>query len=148
MAVACSDAAPKLRREPIRATQPASGDNVLTSECCQPGMDWYAIRTRPKHEKIVESMLANKGYEVLLPIFKCRRRRPDRFKNILLPLFPGYLFCRFDQHARLPILTTPGVLHVVGSGRVPIPISETEVEDVRRVVNSGFEAEPWPYPEI
>jgi transcription antitermination factor NusG len=93
-------------------------------------------------------MLTNKGYETLLPLYKCTRRRSDRYQEIQLPMFPGYLFCRFDPNTRLPILTTPGVLQVVGSGRTPIPIDRAELEAVRQLAESQLQAEPHPYLEV
>jgi transcription antitermination factor NusG len=112
------------------------------------GSDWYALRVRPRYEKLADTMLTNKGYETLLPLYKCRRRCPDRYKEIQLPMFPGYLFCRFDLNARLPILTTPGVMHVVGCGRVPVPVEEAEMQAIRRVAGWALLAEPWPYLEV
>jgi transcription antitermination factor NusG len=119
-------------------------------DSCKPRKtdEWYALCVRPRYEKLAAMMLTNKGYETLLPLYKCKRRRPDRYKEIQLPLFPGYLFCQFDPNARLPILTTPGVLHVVGSGRVPIPINEMEMQGVRHLAASALAAEPWPYLEL
>lgn len=109
---------------------------------------WYALRTKPRHEKMAAMMLAHKGYESLLPLYKCKRRRPGRFRDVELPVFPGYLFCQFDVSARLPILTTPGVLHVVGLGRIPMPVAETEIQAIQKLVNSPVQAEPWPYVEV
>jgi transcription antitermination factor NusG len=63
-------------------------------------------------------------------------------------MFPGYVFCQFDPNARLPILTTPGVRHVVGSGRAPIPIDRAEMEAVRHLAESQLLAEPHPYLEV
>src|SRR5689334_12116415 len=71
--------------------------------------EWYAIRTRPRHEKLADATLRHKGFDSFLPLYR-RRRRADRRQEISIPVFPGYLFCRFDRDARLPILTTPGVL--------------------------------------
>jgi transcription antitermination factor NusG len=62
-------------------------------------------------------------------------------------LFPGYLFCRLDPRVRLPILTTPGVFSIVGSGKEPISIPEGEIDAASRIVNSTVSAEPWPYLE-
>lgn len=109
---------------------------------------WYALRTKPRHEKMAALMLAHKGYESLLPLYKSRRPRPGRFRDVELPVFPGYLFCQFDATARLPILTTPGVLHVVGVGRTPMPVAETEIQAIQRLVSSPLQAEPWPYVEV
>jgi len=150
MAVACPD----LVGAEAGSRFPIGRGNIVSamsySSSCRPpkSVDWYALCIRPRYEKLAAMMLANKGYETLLPLYKCKRRRPDRYKEIQLPLFPGYVFCQFDPTARLPILTTPGVLHVVGSGRVPIPINETEMQGVRHLVASALAAEPWPYLQI
>jgi len=66
----------------------------------------------------------------------------------MAPLFPGYIFCQFDAQKRLPILVTPGVVGVVGRGRIPVPIEDSEIAAIQTVVSSGFHAEPWPYLEI
>jgi transcription antitermination factor NusG len=140
-----NEAAPRL---PSGFDGAVSQGNYPTSCGDQKSLDWYALCVRPRYEKLATMMLTNKGYETLLPLYKCRRRRPDRYKEIQLPMFPGYLFCQFHPDARLPILTTPGVLHVVGSGRVPIPIHRAEMEAVRHLAESQLRAEPHPYLEV
>jgi transcription antitermination factor NusG len=106
---------------------------------------WYAVRVRSKFEVMVSAGLSGKGYEPFLPLYKARRRWSDRIKEIELPLFPGYVFCRFDVGTRLPVLTTPGVVSVVGYGREPVIIDEAEIEAVRAIIASGLPAIPWPY---
>ena len=69
----------------------------------------------------------------------------DRVKQVELPLFPGYLFCRFDVNSRLPILVTPGVKLIVGCGKTPVAVSEGEIGAIRNVIESGAAAEPWPF---
>ena len=63
-------------------------------------------------------------------------------------LFPGYVFCGFDAQKRLPVLITPGVISVVGQGRIPQPVDDREIESIQKVMASGIQAEPWPYLEI
>jgi transcription antitermination factor NusG len=109
------------------------------------GRQWYALAIRPRHEKLAANLLAHKGYESLLPLYKSRRRRPGRYRDVHLPLFPGYLFCQFNPLARLPVLMTPGVVSVVGTGRAPTPIDESEIDSIRRLVSSPLKAQPWPY---
>jgi transcription antitermination factor NusG len=106
---------------------------------------WYALHVRPRFEKHVQSQLQEKGYEVFLPISIAKRKWSDRIKTVEVPLFPCYLFCRFDINARLPVLITPGVNCVVGVGKAPHPVAEEEILAVRRVVESGVAAEPYPY---
>jgi len=107
--------------------------------------DWYALRIRSNQEKIVASMLENKGYEQFLPLYRSTRRWSDRVKQLDLPLFPGYLFCRLDPvETVLPVLTTPGVVSIAGTGRVPLPVPDEEIEAVRTVIRSGLATMPWP----
>src|SRR6476469_9894577 len=115
------------------------------SEVVLPDHPWYAIRVKSKYESIASAGLVGKGYEPFLPLYRARRKWSDRMKGLDLPLFPGYVCCRFDVGTRLPILTTPGVMSVVSYGREPVVIDEAEIEAVRAVVASGLPAIPWPY---
>jgi transcription antitermination factor NusG len=106
---------------------------------------WYAIRVKSKFESVTSVALTGKGYDPFLPVYRARRRWSDRVKQMDLPLFPGYVFCRFNVGTRLPVLTTPGVISVVGYGRNPVPIEEPEIAAIRAIIASGLPAIPWPY---
>jgi transcription antitermination factor NusG len=109
---------------------------------------WFALQVRARHEKNVAEMLRGKGYDPFLPLYKCRRQWSDRNKIMELPLFPGYLFCQFDVHNRLRILTTPGVILVLGIAKTPVPIDNAEIDAVRTIVGSGLQSQPWPFLKI
>ncbi len=109
---------------------------------------WYALRTKSRYENTVASHLCARGYEFFLPLYKCRRRWTDRFKEIELPLFPGYVFCQFNSLDRFPVLSIPGVVHVVGVGRTPVSIDETEIAAIQTAVKSGLPRQPCPFLEI
>jgi transcription antitermination factor NusG len=109
---------------------------------------WFALRVKSRYEHTVATHLQGRGYESFLPLYKCRHRWSDRFTEIDLPLFPGYVFCQFNPLNRLPVLTVPGVVHVVGVGRTPVPIDETEIAAIQAAVKSGLPRQPWPYLEI
>jgi transcription antitermination factor NusG len=106
------------------------------------GEAWYAVRVRPRNEKVISTALASKGLETFLPMYTARQRWADRWKVLELPLFSGYLFCRFDQNRRVPVLSTPGVLEVVGNRRVCLPVSEEEIALLQRVTAAGLKCEP------
>jgi len=108
---------------------------------------WYALQTRPKHEKMVSTLLGGKGYEQFLPLYQSWHRSAGRLRSVLLPLFPGYVFCRFDQLRRLPILVTPGVFSIVSRGRTPEPIPEEEIAAIHTSCSSNLQVKPWPYLE-
>jgi transcription antitermination factor NusG len=109
---------------------------------------WFALRVKPRSEKIVATITRNKGFEEFLPLQQTRHRWSDRFKSVELPLFPGYLFCRIDPEYRLPILTIPGALHFAGIGKTPVPIDEAEIAAIRTALQSGLPVEPWPYLDL
>jgi len=106
---------------------------------------WYALRVRPRHEKAVAASLLGRGYKYFLPLYRARRRWSDRYREVDLPLFPGYLFCAFPMHARIPIITISGVLHVVGIGNTPVPVDEAEMVALQSVAESGLLSQPWPF---
>jgi transcription antitermination factor NusG len=106
---------------------------------------WYALHVRPRFESTVEVQLEGKGYEVFLPTYESRRRWSDRVKTVVQPLFPGYVFCRFDVGARLPILTTPGVNSIIGVGKTPVPVDPQEITAIRSVIDSGIASYPCDY---
>lgn len=93
-------------------------------------------------------MLRSKGLETLLPTYSTKRKWSDRLKVVESPLFPGYVFCRFDIHNRLPVLITPGVISVVGMGKTPIAVDDAEILSIQTAIESGIHMEPWPYVEI
>jgi transcription antitermination factor NusG len=107
-------------------------------------LDWFAIHVKSRCEKSVFEQLHQKGYESFLPMYWSRRVWSDRIKVLQLPLFGGYLFCRLDLQKRLPILQTPGVINVVGKGKVPVAVDPAQIENIRAAVNSGQNVQPWP----
>jgi transcription termination/antitermination protein NusG len=106
---------------------------------------WYALHVRSRAEHMVTRYLEEKGYEPFLPLYRARRRRPNRLKDIALPLFPNYVFCRVRAEAVGLIVTTPGVLKIVGAGNVPVPVEDAEVDALRKLMNARVPVEPWPF---
>lgn len=80
---------------------------------------WYALYVRSNFERAAEQCLRGKGYQAFSPFYQTWRKRSDRTKRLDLPLFPGYVFCSFNANKRLPILTTPGVVTIVGGATFP-----------------------------
>jgi len=109
------------------------------------GRFWFALQVKSRHERIAAQALRNKGYEEFLPIYQSRRRWSDRLKMLSLPLFPGYVFCRFAPWQRIRVLDTPGVYGIVCAGKIPAPIDESEVKALQAVIRCRAEAEPWPF---
>jgi transcription antitermination factor NusG len=103
---------------------------------------WYALAVKPRHDKAVSRTLGNKGYETLVPVYRKRHKYAARLKETELPLFPGYVFCRFNPLAKLPVLTTPGVVRILGAGQLPIPVDETEIASLQTALKTGLAVQP------
>jgi hypothetical protein len=97
---------------------------------------WFALAVKPRYDKAVCRTLEGKGFETLLPLYKKQHRYAARSRESELPLFPGYVFCRFNVLTRKPILTTPGVTQILGTGNRPIPLSETEIVSLRAAIKA------------
>lgn len=113
-----------------------------------PTCPWFALRLRSNYERVTAAHLRERGYEEFAPSYKVEKRWSDRKKLMDQFLFPGYLFCRFDPNDRLPILTAPGVVDIVGFGKSPQQIPDAEIERVRRMVDSGLLVTPHPYLQV
>jgi transcription antitermination factor NusG len=109
------------------------------------GPNWFALTVRPNHERAAEQALSHRGLEAYVPLYRARKQWSDRVKNTRAPLFPGYIFCRFSYRERMEVLNSPGVRSIVGSGRDPAPVDESEISSVRALVSSGRPILPWPY---
>ncbi len=109
------------------------------------GMSWYALQVNCRKEPSIASQIEGRGFECFLPTYKSLRKWSDRTKEIDQALFPGYLFCRFEYQQRQQIMTTAGVVQVVGNGRMAIPVPDAEIEALQVAVSSGVPAQPWPY---
>jgi transcription antitermination factor NusG len=121
------------------------GDGRQTFESLTLEGRWYALSTRHQHEKAAADLLAKKGFETFLPLYSTTHRWKDRNKVLSLPLYPCYVFLRGGFERRLQILTTPGVLGVVGFGGRPGIIPDNEVEAIRQVIAGRLRAEPCPF---
>ena len=107
---------------------------------------WCALYTRHQHESTVAKILTTKGVNVFLPTYRTLRRWKDRNKQLVLPLFPGYVFCTYESERRIQILSTPGVHQIVtNGGTLPAEIPSDEIHAIRRAVESPLRLEPHPY---
>ena len=108
-------------------------------------MDRYS--TRILHEKRVAEHLAFHEYECFVPLqYKKPYRIAPASQNgkqpLSVPLFPGYLFCRYKLQHNFHILRAPGVIRILGYGNTPAVIPDSEIESVQKVVLSGLATEP------
>jgi len=105
--------------------------------------EWYALRVKSNRDQVVASHLFGRGYDTFVPTYKVPGPTPQSPPKSR-PLLAGYVFCRLNLSTRLPVLTVPGVLGIVGIGKAPQPIPDDELESLRQVTASPFRVTPTP----
>jgi transcriptional antiterminator NusG len=111
---------------------------------------WYAIRTRSRHEKMVHEQLQSHGIESFLPLVKSTRKWSDRKKEVELPLFAGYAFVRvvITSAERLRVLQAHGVAGFVGTNGAGTAIPDHQIEDIRTVLESRVPVQDHSYLQV
>jgi len=95
---------------------------------------WYALYTRSRYEKKVDTLLRQKDIEVYLPLRKVLRQWSDRKKWIEEPLFRCYVFVHVNEKDRIRALETDGVVRMVGFQGKPAVVRDEEIENIRRIL--------------
>jgi transcription antitermination factor NusG len=111
----------------------------------EPGLAWYALYTKHQHEKRASDLLAKKDFEVLTPLYRATHRWKDRRKDVLLPLFPCYLFVRTTLSRKVELLRTPGIFWMVSSGGQACIVPEQDIQMVRRLSSEPERVRPHSY---
>jgi len=98
--------------------------------------EWFAVQTKPRHEKKAASELGEKDVVVFLPMYTALHHWSDRVKEVQLPLFPNYLFVRMAEgrSERTLVLRTNGVMSFVGMRGAGSCIPDEEIEAVRTIL--------------
>ncbi|MBV8278318.1 MAG: hypothetical protein JO170_24085 [Verrucomicrobia bacterium] len=116
--------------------------SVGTSKCGNLWRDvnWFALHTKPRRENFAVTNVSALGVESFLPRLKAECLEHGVATTIIRPLFPGYFFARFCPESSFEsVKATCGVLQVVSSGRMPIPVPENVVQEIQdRVLEDGL----------
>ncbi|MBI3596668.1 MAG: transcription/translation regulatory transformer protein RfaH [Nitrospirae bacterium] len=101
-------------------------------------MHWYAVNTKPRQEKLAELSLQRLGVETFSPRLKQNRLIRKRRQTVIRPLFPGYLFARFnlDNHYRT-VNYAQGVRRIVTFGSAPTTVDEEMIESIKSRLLDG-----------
>ena len=97
-------------------------------------MPWYALYTKPRHEKKVHQLLCDKKYETYLPLITKVQQWKDRKKKVDMPFFSSYLFANFDYRYRFNVLETDGVVKIVNFRGVPAVVPDWQIESLRNML--------------
>jgi transcription antitermination factor NusG len=102
---------------------------------------WFAVYTRPRWEKKVHKLLAEKGIETYCPLNKVHRKWSDRIKLIDEPLFKSYVFVKVNEEEKTSVRMTPGVVNFIYWLGKPAIIKEKEIETIKKFLNDHHDVE-------
>jgi transcription antitermination factor NusG len=105
---------------------------------------WLAIQVIGGRELTTAASITRRGYENLVPVY-VKRRSHNHVTNA--PLFPGYVFVRFNAENTFPIVTVPGVIRFVGIGAHPVPIDDHEIEALHILGRTRTQCSPCAFIE-
>ncbi|HXF05757.1 MAG TPA: transcription termination/antitermination NusG family protein [Blastocatellia bacterium] len=102
-------------------------------------MSWYAIHTKPRQEDVVERNLQRWGLVTFNPKLEKVRYLAGKRRSHVGPLFPGYIFSRFDPAVSLRLVRyAHGVRDVVRSGGEPVPVADEIIELIAARMCEGY----------
>ena len=95
---------------------------------------WCVAKSKPQKELWLQASLTQLGVEIYFPRIIAKRRGG----RLMEPLFPTYLFCRFDtDHSPWQAVRwTPGLSYFLGAEGYPTQLSDDLVAHVRRRVEA------------
>jgi transcription antitermination factor NusG len=132
-----------------RLTTESNGTGLMTDGGTAV-MNWYAVQTRSRHEKMVARQLEGQGFATFLPLTSQLRQWSDRRKLVELPLFPGYAFLRmiYQPEQRLRVLSTEGIVGFVGVHGQGMAIPDRQIEHIQALLSAKVPLESHPFLKV
>jgi transcriptional antiterminator NusG len=111
---------------------------------------WFAVQTKPRHEKRAAMELREKGVEVFLPLLLAIHQWSDRRRQVELPLFSSYLFVRLhdERQQRITVLRTQGALRFIGMRGLGVTVPEAEIEAIQVLLRERVAFTACPFVNI
>jgi len=101
-------------------------------------LNWFLIYTKPRCEDSVSAKLLESGFEVLNPKIEERRYIRRKLQNVISPLFPCYIFVRFDNPRDYRLIKyTRGVKTVVGPEHIPSVVPQEITDQIKKRMEGG-----------
>ncbi len=87
---------------------------------------WYTVKTHPRKEFYAKCNYENQAFEVFLPVTLRIARHARKVREVLSPLFPGYLFIRLadDEKNWVAVYSTRGAVGPVRFGDYYPPVPD------------------------
>jgi len=125
----------------IHTSQSTIESPVLSVNMLPKQQTWYAIYTRPRHEKKIYARLQQEKIEAFLPLQTTIRQWSDRKKKISEPLFSCYVFVHISSKDYYRVLNLNGVVRYITFEGKAVIIPEKQIRLIRSVLDLDVEIE-------
>jgi transcription antitermination factor NusG len=98
---------------------------------------WYAIYTKSRNEKKVNTLLTEAGIETYLPLVKVLKQWSDRKKWVEEPLFKSYIFVNISSDQYFTVLNIPGVVRYITFERKAVEVPPRQILAIKQFVNEA-----------
>lgn len=102
---------------------------------------WRAYYVKPRHERKTTLRLEEAGFTVFCPLLKTKVKWSDRWKKVMKPAMPGYLFALVDEAGRTAVLQDESIFNCVFWNKKPVAVSQEEIDAIRILLDLADEIE-------
>ena len=100
--------------------------------------NWYLVYTKPKNEDMVSHKFIDAGFQVLNPKLKERKVYRRKLQDIVSPLFPCYVFVKFDSSRDYHLVKySRGVKNIVGPPGKPSRVPDEIIASISGSMQEG-----------
>ena len=101
---------------------------------------WFCLKSKPRQEAVaVRNLKAVGEIEVFFPRIRRTRRGHEKNKEVIEPLFPGYIFVKFNpEDSQGAVKSTRGVLHLVSKGGKAVDVDNKVIDELKALGPEGI----------
>lgn len=104
--------------------------------------EWYALYTKSRHEKFVESRLGLLGMEAYTPTLTIKKHWSDRVKSVDEPLFKSYCFAKFPLINKRKVLIQKGVVKIVNFNNAYVSVENSVIDSIKIMLATDLKNRP------
>lgn len=104
------------------------------------GSTWFCLKAKPRQEGVaVQNLRSIGGIDIVFPRLRRTRRGHEKNQVVIEPLFPGYLFVRFDpEELQGTVRSTRGVLHLVTREGKAVDVEQAVIDEMLALGPDGI----------
>lgn len=101
---------------------------------------WFCLKSKPRQEAVaVRNLKAVGDIDIFFPRIRRTRRGHEKNKEVIEPLFPGYVFVKFNpEDSQGTVKSTRGVLHLVSKNGKAVDVDHKVIDELKALGPDGI----------